>query len=54
MAPIRVSPARAAELRAAVKAFAEAPGPARFHRVVRLLEGVPDAPRRGARRGRLP
>lgn len=38
--PIAVPPASVEELRAAVKAFATEPGPARFHRVCRLLDAA--------------
>lgn len=52
MRPTPVPRASVEELRAAVKAFALEPGPARFHRVCRLLESVdedagPDEPARG-------
>lgn len=40
MRPTPVPRASVEELRAAVKAFASEPGPARFHRVCRLLESV--------------
>lgn len=40
MRPTPVPQASVEELRAAVKAFANEPGPARFHRVCRLLEAV--------------
>jgi hypothetical protein len=38
MRPVKVPPAGVEELRAAVKAFADNPGPARFSRVCKLLE----------------
>jgi hypothetical protein len=47
MHPVRVPSARVPELRAAVRAFAEAPSPARFARVRHLLEAEP--PRRRPR-----
>lgn len=40
MRPTPVPRASVEELRAAIKAFAHEPGPARFHRVCRLLETV--------------
>jgi hypothetical protein len=40
MRPTPVPRGNVEELRAAVRAFAQEPGPARFHRVCRLLEST--------------